>query len=79
MRQKWRSAWALSALLCTPISMEMAPPKRWAKHFSVGALVPSPEHGTDSLLVSREADTVWRPLAPGCWALRCGSSGFIKL
>ena len=29
--------------------MEMAPPKRWARRSSVGALLHSPEHVADSL------------------------------
>jgi hypothetical protein len=58
MQQQWRSTWVLPALHCTSISMEMAPPKRWARCSSVGALVHSPEHVADSLLLSREAYTV---------------------
>jgi hypothetical protein len=37
--------------------MEMAPPKRWARRFSVGALVHSAAHVVDSLLLTREACT----------------------
>ena len=45
--------------------MEMAPPKRWARRSSVGALLHSPEHVADSLLLSREAYMVWRSSALG--------------
>jgi hypothetical protein len=31
--------------------MEMAPPKRWARRSSVGALVHSPEQAADSLVL----------------------------